>query len=94
MAHPGPQGANGRAIGPDGDDAGELFDGAAFGAVFGGVIGLKRHIEDPCRGEHAEEGLHVADRIGSSHTDEQAEDDDMDEALGVLRVRDGADARD
>ena len=63
-------------------------EGGAIAAGVGGVVGLDDLIADPAGDEEAEDAVFVGER------DEDGEDDEVDDAFGVLAVVHGADAGD
>src|ERR1700734_666364 len=72
----------------------ELVHGLSKLATLRGVIGLKRHVENPYRDHHPEQRLQVAAHLVVIHNgDENSKYDDMDKSLHILAVINGTHTR-
>ena len=60
----------------------------AVPALLGGVIRLKRHVENEGRNHQAEEGHKPLGSPAAQNADDRTEDDDVQQALGILAVVD------
>jgi hypothetical protein len=75
------------------NDAGKFVHGFAQLPLLGRVVRLKGHVEDPGPDHHSEQGLQIAAHVlVAGNADQQSHDHDMDQALHILPVVNGAHA--